>query len=121
MKINKITEGLEDSKEKNENYMFFSNLEHICRMAGEILDMDNEEVDQLLKDHDWANDHISKSMESVQHVYNFLLACKNGEEPVIPEMENDITSDEEVSETGEMMDEVEAEYESKITKFSDFK
>lgn len=68
------TKNIKESKHDTENYMFFANLEHIVRMASEIIEMDDSMVDEILKDgHDWANDHISKSMESIQHVYNFLM------------------------------------------------
>lgn len=57
-----------------DNYMFFSNLENICRMAREILDEMNEDYidDMLTNGHDWANDHVSKAMEQLSHVYDFL-------------------------------------------------
>lgn len=57
----------------NENYMFFANLQNIDRMVSEIMEMNESEIDNILTNgHDWANDHISKSMESIEHVYNFL-------------------------------------------------
>jgi hypothetical protein len=62
------------SKGDVDNYMFFANLENICRMSREILDdMDRDHIDSMLTDgHDWAADHISKSKESISHVYNWL-------------------------------------------------
>jgi predicted RNA-binding protein with EMAP domain len=69
----KIKKVLKENKE-NSNYMFFDNLKHISRMASEIMKMSESEIDEMLTDgHDWANDHISKSMESIKHVYNFLI------------------------------------------------
>lgn len=62
-----------NENKQEDNYMFFANLENICRMSREILDeMDNKQVDEMLNEHDWASDHISKSMESILHVYKFL-------------------------------------------------
>ena len=66
----------EINKDKD-NYMFFANLENICRMVTEIMDMDADEIDQMLtEEHDWAADHISKSKESISHVYNWLKSMK---------------------------------------------
>jgi hypothetical protein len=63
---------IQENKEET-NYMFFANLENICRMVTNIMEMDKDKIDEMLTDgHDWANDHISKSMESISHVYNFL-------------------------------------------------
>lgn len=62
-----------------DNYMFFKNLDSICRMVTEMSQLDNDAVDELLSEHDWASDHISKSMESVSHVYNFLKNKIGGE------------------------------------------
>jgi hypothetical protein len=81
--INKV-EKIKENKEE-ENYMFFANIEHICRMMQDIKDMPKEEVDSLLSEHDWASDHISRSFESISHVYHFLKATLNGEEYELPE------------------------------------
>jgi hypothetical protein len=75
----------ENQEVESQNYMFFANLENIRRMASEILEMNESEIDSMLSDgHDWANDHISKSMEQISHVYNFLQSSMKGEEPQIP-------------------------------------
>lgn len=56
-----------------DNYMFFANLENICKMTREILEMDQSQIDKMLTDkHDWAADHISKAKETISHVYNWL-------------------------------------------------
>lgn len=58
------------------NYMFFGNLKTIKRMIDDIVQMDAEQVDKILKDgDDWAVDHIATSVDDIQEVYNFL---KNG-------------------------------------------
>lgn len=81
-----------NENDENSNYMFFANLQHICRMASEILEMDESQIDDMLTDgHDWANDHISKSMESISHVYNFLNA-------------SDLESDSKTAHDNRMMD-----------------
>jgi hypothetical protein len=61
-----------------DNYMFFANLENICRMVTEIMEMDQDEIDTMLtEEHDWASDHISKSKESISHVYHWLKSIEN--------------------------------------------
>ena len=64
------------SNQSDVNYMFFGNLETIKRNIEELLSMDQERVDSILKSgHEWAVDHIASSMDDIQEVYNFL---KNG-------------------------------------------
>jgi hypothetical protein len=73
--INKgVTENMETEMEShNENYMFFANIETICRMVSEMLEFNNMEVDTLLGDgHDWAEDHISAAKENVHQVFDWL-------------------------------------------------
>jgi hypothetical protein len=58
------------------NYMFFGNLKTIKRMIDEMVQMNAEQVDTILKGgDDWAVDHIATSVDDIQEVYNFL---KNG-------------------------------------------
>jgi hypothetical protein len=138
MKKIKIQKFNESHEGKSENYMFFANLNHVCRMVSEMMCMDKGDVDEILKEHDWANDHLSKSMESIQHVYNFLLACEKGENPEVPEecrdtQHHDMHSDDTQghdTHSGEMHDdemhseqemEEDMKMESKISKFKDFK
>lgn len=54
------------------NYMFFGNLETIHRLCKELLSMDRNSVDQLLSEHDWAEDHIASAKETMGQVYDFL-------------------------------------------------
>lgn len=53
-------------------YMFFSNLKVIKAKVDEMLSMDPKEVDDLLKEHAWAVDHISTSKDDIEEVANFL-------------------------------------------------
>jgi hypothetical protein len=63
----------ENHNQGTDNYMFFTNLENICRMVSEMLEMDKDEIDSMLTNgHDWAADHASKANEIVSHVYNWL-------------------------------------------------
>jgi|688.fasta_scaffold92568_5 hypothetical protein len=55
------------------NYMFFSNLKQMHRMAEELLSMDKTAIDSILTNgHNWASDHIATSKDDVEEVYNFL-------------------------------------------------
>ena len=75
IKKGKIFEDKIDTNKKEnkpEHYMFFKNVQNIKRMIDEILMMDPEEVDSVLKNHDWALDHISTSKDDIEEVYNFL-------------------------------------------------
>jgi hypothetical protein len=67
-----ISENM-DMKHENENYMFFANIESLCRMGEELMEMDEDVVEELLENgHDWAEDHISAAKEDLQQVYEFL-------------------------------------------------
>jgi len=58
---------------RNQNYMFFGNIQSICKMVEKILDFNHSEVDNLLGEgHDWAEDHISAAKENVQQVHDWL-------------------------------------------------
>ena len=69
---NTTNEGME-----TENYMFFANLKTIKRLVDEMLEMDETEVDTILKNgHNWAVDHIATSKDDVEEVFNFLAGEK---------------------------------------------
>lgn len=61
---------------EQENYMFFSNIKNIHSMCQEILDMDENNIDVILSEHDWASDHISTSADDIGEVHNFLKTHK---------------------------------------------
>lgn len=69
-----LAKTLKSLKEHQEtqNYMFFSNLETIKRLVDELLEMDEEMLDHILSEHDWASDHISVAAENIEHVFNFF-------------------------------------------------
>jgi Asp-tRNA(Asn)/Glu-tRNA(Gln) amidotransferase C subunit len=78
MKIKGFNSFNEGREEGISNYMFFTNLENIVKMANQMLEMDKEKVDEMLTNrHDWAGDHIAKSMESISHVYFFMKEHKD--------------------------------------------
>ena len=70
-----IKEGMNESHEDLQNYMFFSNLETIKRKCESILAMDFKAIDELLNagGHDWAADHITVAKENIDQVENFLV------------------------------------------------
>lgn len=113
---------------ENTNYMFFANLQHICRMASEMLEMNESQIDEKLTDgHDWANDHISKSMESISHVYNFLNATDlDSDEPeeIQSQFEEEPHFDEPIEEEETDFEEPieeEPQLEESVKSFKDFK
>jgi hypothetical protein len=57
-----------------ENYMFFGNLEQMKRQIDDLMRLDRQMVDNMLQNgHDWADDHISKAKENIDHVYEFMM------------------------------------------------
>lgn len=59
-------------KEEVENYMFFQNLKTIKHHVDMLLDKPAEELDSILKKHDWASEHISTAKDDVEEVCNFF-------------------------------------------------
>jgi hypothetical protein len=62
------------------NYMFFGNLKTMKRLVDKMLEMDEKEVDDILKEHNWALDHIATSKDDVEEVFNFLAGHNSPEE-----------------------------------------
>lgn len=79
LNLAKTLKGLKEHQE-TQNYMFFANLKTIKRLAEEMLEMDQNEVDKILTDgHGWALDHIATSKDDVEEVFNFLAShCEKG-------------------------------------------
>jgi hypothetical protein len=77
-------------EQKNERYMFFSNLEQMKRQCEMLLDLDESQIESILDNgHDWAQDHISEAKNNMDQVFDFLMNEINrgdGEE----EMEMDV-------------------------------
>jgi hypothetical protein len=86
-KVVRLTEsGLKDiiekvlQEQKNNRYMFFSNLEQIHRQTGILLEKDPEMISNILENgHDWAQDHIATSKESIDQVFDFLMNEEKGD------------------------------------------
>ena len=61
-------------REETERYMFFSNLEQMRRQCDLLLDLDNNQVEEILKNgHDWAQDHIAEAKNNMDQVFDFLM------------------------------------------------
>jgi hypothetical protein len=68
------------SEEELSNYMFFSNLKRIKELTDMLLKMDSKKIDDMLNNgHDWANDHITKSKETLTQVFEFFQRENLGE------------------------------------------
>ena len=73
-------DNMEWGKEKQQ-YMFFQNLASIKHYIEEIMKMNPDEVDNLLKNgHDWASDHIATSKDDIQEVADWIRNEMSGEE-----------------------------------------
>jgi hypothetical protein len=69
---------LEQEEPETDRYMFFSNLEQIHRQTGLLLEKDPEMIHSILENgHDWAQDHIATSKESIDQVFDFLMNEEN--------------------------------------------
>lgn len=63
---------------ESNNYMFWSSLKTIAHASGELLQMDETTVDNILSDgHGWALDHIATSNDDIEEVYHFLANTLN--------------------------------------------
>jgi hypothetical protein len=68
----------EQEEPETDRYMFFSNLEQIHRQTGLLLEKDPEMISGVLENgHDWAQDHIATSKESIDQVFDFLMNEEN--------------------------------------------
>jgi hypothetical protein len=70
----------EQEEPETDRYMFFSNLEQIHRQTGILLEKDPEMISNILENgHDWAQDHIATSKESIDQVFDFLMNEEKGD------------------------------------------
>jgi len=74
--LSKLNKAVKENHEE-ENYMFFSNLETIKRLVDKLLEMDKTEIDEMLKEHDWASDHVTSSKDDIEEVFNFIAGNEN--------------------------------------------
>ena len=74
---------------EEENYMFFSNLETIKRLVDKLLEMDKTEIDEMLKEHDWASDHVTSSKDDIEEVFNFIAGNSDFDDSSFMAMDHD--------------------------------
>jgi hypothetical protein len=82
--------NIDEASDREENYMFFANLETIKRHAEMLLELNPSQVDGILKDgHDWAQDHIATSKDDIEEVCNFFQnETKEKGTGIVPENKN---------------------------------
>jgi hypothetical protein len=80
-----ISEG---STPKQENYMFFGNIEQMKRQCELLMSEDKNQIDSILKEHDWAQDHIAEAKSLLDQVFDFLMNQTKGDD-----MENNVDED----------------------------
>ena len=68
--LRSISEGTDS---KHENYMFFKNISQMKRQCELLMDENHEMIDDILKDHDWAQDHIAEAKSLLDQVFDFLM------------------------------------------------
>ncbi len=99
-----LARTLKSMKEHKEtkNYMFFGNLQTMKRLIDEMLKMDESKIDEILKEHNWALDHIATSKDDVEEVFNFLAGhnIDHGLTTHDNDMMSSDDSEEEVQEVG---------------------
>jgi hypothetical protein len=78
LNLAKTLKGLKEHQE-TQNYMFFGNLQTMKRLINEMLEMDESKVDEILKEHNWALDHIATSKDDIEEVFNFLAGHESRE------------------------------------------
>lgn len=77
----KLRELHESHGEGQENYMFFGNLQQMQRQAEMLMNEDHDRIDSILKEHDWAQDHIAEAKSLLDQVFDFLMNETKREKP----------------------------------------
>jgi hypothetical protein len=71
----------EQEEPETDRYMFFSNIEQIHRQTGILLEKDPNMISEILDNgHDWAQDHIATSKETIDQVFDFLMNEEKGDD-----------------------------------------
>lgn len=65
---------------KHENYMFFGNIEQMKRQCDLLMNEDHNMIDNILKEHDWAQDHIAEAKSLLDQVFDFLMNKTNDDD-----------------------------------------
>ena len=60
--------------DRNDRYMFFSNLQQIRRQCDMLLDLDPDMIGNILDNgHDWAQDHIAEAKSFLDQTFDFFM------------------------------------------------
>jgi hypothetical protein len=73
--LKSIAEGNES---QHENYMFFGNIEQMKRQCELLMNEDHDMIDDILQEHDWAQDHIAEAKSLLDQVFDFLMNQTKG-------------------------------------------
>jgi len=57
--------------------MFFQNLKQMKEQIEKMLEIEEIKLDKILKEHDWAEYHISSAKNNIEDVFNFLNSGEN--------------------------------------------
>lgn len=71
--IKKLIDKIINEQEAAENYMFFGNIQQMQRQCELLMKENHEEIDEILKEHDWAQDHIAEAKSLLDQVFDFLM------------------------------------------------
>ena len=75
-----IKKVLKEEAYESSRYMFFSNLEQMRRQCDLLLDLDRNMVESILENgHDWAQDHIAESKNTLDQVFDFIMNKTHGD------------------------------------------
>jgi superfamily II DNA helicase RecQ len=85
-----LLEALEEGGEKPENYMFFGNIQQMARQCELLMKEDHNRIDSILKEHDWAQDHIAEAKSLLDQVFDFLMNETTRSEESLNEVEEEI-------------------------------
>ncbi len=85
-----LLEALEESGQKPENYMFFGNIEQMARQCNLLMKEDHTRIDSILKEHDWAQDHIAEAKSLLDQVFDFLMNETSNPEDSLNEAKEEI-------------------------------
>ena len=85
-----LLEALEEGGQKPENYMFFGNIEQMARQCKLLMQEDHTRIDSILKEHDWAQDHIAEAKSLLDQVFDFLMNETSNVEDSLNEAKEDI-------------------------------
>jgi len=60
-------------EDRPENYMFFDNIEQMGRQCDMLMKQNKNTIDSIMKQHDWAQDHIAEAKSLLDQVFDFLM------------------------------------------------